>query len=372
MKVSFAMLVASALVASCGAGSDVDGPNSDASNPAVSAEKLTELEQYIDNLTQRPSDVGITVPLTKKLAAGKRLVFIYPEIPASVPSLNDIKAAAATLGMDFLGIPQGSTQDDLKSAVSTAQQYKPDGVIISNIDPGSIQDALSRWKASGVPVVNWGSSMKNGDAQINWQTSKFVGSQSQKLVDWLMTYNKGKQFDLLYVSIPGIPGLADAGPMVKTRLEELCDTCKFHELLINATDIGTPNANNAIISYLQRNPDIKFGFPVIGDFAIGLPAALKTAGIKSFEFVTSSGGPANYRYIQDGEQLADLAYGSHGWVAVDAIARYLVGDSLQPQFDYEVQTQMITKDNQFFPVDGYWPGPANEADEWKRLWLLNP
>lgn len=359
-----------ALLALTGCGGSSTSTATNAAQSGSASSTMAAAKKISDAKTARPQTIQLTEPLAKRPPAGTRVAFLYPQVPASSPSLAAIKEATSILGMKLFSATEGTTTDQLKAAISSINAFHPAGVIISNETPSLIQGTLNQWRKQGIPFIDWGTNLPNSGPNVNPITAGYVSEESQKLVDWIYVQAAGKPIHMLYVDAPGLPCCSFSGPPVEQRLKQLDPGSTFHHLSIPITSIGTTSGNSQIVSYLQAHPDTNWGFFLLGDFAIGLPTALKAAGITNFQFVSTSGGPTNDQYIKQGLQAADLAYGGNdiGWLTVDFIARAVTHQSIAPDQKWNAPTQIITKDNMFFSPSEWYPGPPNKVAQWKKLW----
>jgi ABC-type sugar transport system substrate-binding protein len=87
------------------------------------------------------------------------------------------------------------------------------------------------------------------------------------------------------------------------------------------------------VSFVQRHPEIKYLAFALNDFTVGVPEALKAAGVAAkVKIVSRAPQLPNLKAIADGDQYAavadeDVAGGLRG---LDGLARALVGDPLDP------------------------------------------
>ncbi len=65
---------------------------------------------------------------------------------------------------------------------------------------------------------------------------------------------------------------------MQDELTKLCPDCKLSVKEINPADAGT-KLPSQIVTELQREPDVNYIVPAWSDGAIGVPQALKSAGL---------------------------------------------------------------------------------------------
>jgi ABC-type sugar transport system substrate-binding protein len=107
---------------------------------------------------------------------------------------------------------------------------------------------------------------------------------------------------------------------------------------------------------------------------IGVPQALKAAGLADkVKIVSQSGGAANYQYIKDGSEAADLFQDINytGYRMADAVARAFAG---QDEGADEVPLMFITPQNissATFAADKSWTAFPDTLAQFKKIWGLS-
>jgi ABC-type sugar transport system substrate-binding protein len=100
-------------------------------------------------------------------------------------------------------------------------------------------------------------------------------------------------------------------------------------------------------SYLRSHPKVTHVVFSLGLLNVGVPAALKTAGITGKHIVVNVGDAQNYQYIQSGLTDGAMALNSHetAWLQVDALARHFTGQSMAVDQSAVLPNMLVTKDN---------------------------
>lgn len=369
------LLGAVGALSACGSsGSDSSTSSSGSSGgdgAAVSAAQLKVAEQRTAKESQRPTSIGITTPLKKLPPKGDQVAMPSATSATWLTYINRIKEAFGLLGFKINVYSFQQNQDSIRSALSSAVSDKPVGVVLNNLPLEFRRPETQKWVSEGLPILANGSTDKNEKNLVNYIDGDIVGENTQQAVDWMVASAKGKPVNLVYFTDNTLPCCKDQAPYVEKRLKEYCPTkCKFHKMEIQLADVGT-KLPGQIVSYLQANPDYNYGLFILGDHAVGLPAALKGSGLAGkFKFCTTSGTEANYQYIEDGQQACDVSYDDAGaaYMGADLFARALTGQSIAENQKWRQDTQIITKDNIFWPIDQPYPGAANRVEMWKKLW----
>jgi hypothetical protein len=286
-----------------------------------------------DKYKQEPTDVGITTPLPKPAStvAKKSIIYMQNATPEGEQIANGIQKAASLLGWNYKAIQyQTSTTAAIQTAFNQAIAEHPNAIF----DAGTPDVVLTRQRAemaqAGIKFIECCESypddasnppiaVVNAKAQINFE--------GQLLADGIIAKTNGKVHALTVV-VPTFSILKGVADGVKARFAELCaSTCKSTELNVTLGNIGT-QLPNMVTSALQRDPSINYLAFTCGCLGVGVPQALRQAGLTSKVKLASHDAQAN--------TLADLKSGTQefgiadsntvtGFRQVDAYLRYLQG-----------------------------------------------
>jgi ABC-type sugar transport system substrate-binding protein len=109
-----------------------------------------------------------------------------------------------------------------------------------------------------------------------------------------------------------------------------------------------------------------------GDMLIGVPAAIKAAGISGVKFVTQSANAADEQNIKDGTEAANFSYPfsllQH--VVLDTMARAILGKSTAASKGWKFPVQLMVQSNVnggTFNPDGTTITP-NVTEFFKGIW----
>ena len=125
-----------------------------------------------------------------------------------------------------------------------------------------------------------------------------------------------------------------------------------------------------VVSYLHAHPDINYVAYSLGALNVGVPAALRQAGLANkVKTIVDVGDAENYQYIASGQTQAATSFSNveSPWVWVDALARKFTGQSIQPDRQAKMPLMLITKDNLISTANEF-PMVANYQQQWKQLW----
>src|SRR5262249_13029155 len=119
------------------------------------------------------------------------------------------------------------------------------------------------------------------------------------------TDSKCQNADSVIVNLPDFAILADGVKAFKSGLASYCPGASVSELDIALADIA--NANTTIVSYARAHPNVKYIAASTDGVTIGLPAALKAAGL-SDKIVGQGATPTNIQYLHSGQEVGDVAF----------------------------------------------------------------
>ncbi len=128
----------------------------------------------------------------------------------------------------------------------------------------------------------------------------------------------------------------------------------------------------AVISDLQKHPDINYVVADAAQLAIGLDSALQQAGRTDVKIFGALPSAAQLESLAGGAAGAWVTdpIGVAGWAMVDEVARLLTGDTTNPWKDATL-AYVITKDN-VTGVDTKDPEfPKGYQDAFKKMWGIN-
>jgi ABC-type sugar transport system substrate-binding protein len=302
--------------------------------------------QAVVNASRPPKTFSITTPIKAKIPTGKTVDFIYCGVTICNEFANGVKKAAAVLGWKVNVIPSDGTPQGVLNAWETAVRQKPNVVIGTSYQTSLYAQPLKQLKAMGVGVFNYATSDPgiNGNVTARIQSPAGVVITGTKLAAWTTVQTHGKG-NVLFLDVPyykvdnGIKGGFYSG------MKSFCPACKVATLNLAPTSLGTTSPS-LIVSYLRTHPDVNYVADMLDAATVGLPAALKSAGLSGkVQFVGQDGATENIGYVKAGEQSATLEQGYYEVSAalVDAAARWMTKQSLAPTHAYQTPWWFATK-----------------------------
>jgi ribose transport system substrate-binding protein len=366
-----AVLVPLLSLSACG-GDDASPQSASGDTAAVEAAEA-EVSAASKPFTQIP----VSEPISGSVA-GKTIVFAEPSFPVAKIIGADLEKAAEALGMNVERVNIGATPDTVATGMDEVVRAKPDAVVVVAFDPQTFWSKQAQELAdAGVPTVGLGyiacdevrDPCEVGEAGSSLalvatpEAEAFGKLQAAEIIA-----HSGGSAKAVYFGDPQLGNSPIIAKAFTDRMKE-CADCTVDSVDLSAADIGT-KVPSQVVSYLQAHPDVKYVSLQFGDFAIGLPQALKAAGLGDVKITSQASSAAQFDDIlADGAQIADIPvpYGYLSYVAADSIARLLVGQELTEE-QVAMPLMVMGKDNLDVSDDGYWPGVQGYEDQFKALW----
>lgn len=357
-------------LAACGTSAESSPADGDAA--AVSAAE-TEVAQASKPFSQ----ILATEPISGSVA-GKTIVFAEPSFPVAKIIGADLEEAATALGMKVQRVNIGATPDTVASGMDEVVRAKPDAVVVVGFDPQTFWSKQAKTlAAAGVPTVGLGyiacDEVRDPcEADEAGSTLALVATPEAEAFGKLqaatiIAHSKGSA-QAVYFGDPQLGNSPIIAEAFTERMEQ-CAACSADTVDLSAADIGT-KVPGQVVSYLQSHPDVKYVSLQFGDFAIGLPQALKAAGLGDVRITSQASSKAQFDDISaGGAQIADIPvpYGYLSYVAADSIARLLVDQELTAE-QVAMPLMVMTEENLDVSDGGYWPGVQEYEAQFRALW----
>lgn len=374
-RVAAACVAALAVVsiAACGSSSGTGssaGSGSGSSSVSAQGANVAAAKAELVPLTGHPSAFPVTEPLSEKLPAGKKFVFLQCGTPFCALAGMSLQAAVAAIGGHFTKLNAGTTATTAQAAASSALALKPDAVFMT-VDPSLFGDGLKKLSAAGIKVVSISiaKSVTPYGVTFNYIGAAEIDNDGKLLADWVVARKGAKANAVFY----GLPTFDFSNPLQQAFVKEMknkCPSCTVRTVPIDAATIGT-TAPSTVVADLQAHPATNVAVFVSLQIAQGLPAAMRAAGLTGITTVGRGPTPGNLQDIKNGGLTAGLAIDApvSTWTAVDAAARLLEGDqptASEKAGDLDEQF-LAQKDITFNPTDG-WIGYPDFTHRYATLW----
>lgn len=357
-------------LAACGSNASSSSTSSSSSAAATGAAPsggVAEASKFVAQYMKRPSAITATEPVGKPVPSGKKIDFIDCGIPTCADVGRSMKAAAQTLGWSVKSIPASTDPAGAQKGFETAIQDHPDAVAYTGLAAASISKQLAQLEKAKIPVATCCTTDPIGKGITNIVRRAPSSALSGQIAAAFVVSNSNGKANTLYVNLPVFPIYKPYHDSFKSNYKKYCSSCEFSDLDLPVTAIGK-DAPQRIASYLQSHPKVNYVFVVNDGLSIGLPAAMKSAGLGAkVKLVGSDPSPANLAAIAAGDELAAIpaATKEFGWYQADILARAFAG---VPQLDLsKVEATIWTKANLPSTTDVVALNPNFET-EFKKLW----
>jgi len=345
------------------AGSGVEkGANDSASAGVEKASKL------VAELTKRPTSISVTEPVGKPIPEGKNITWISCGVPVCVTLAEEFKKGAQELGWNVKIANTDATPASVQAAWKQAVLDKPDAIASSGTDTAVVSQQLKALEKADIPVVLYSVVEKAPGVTLLFGDADGIGKAfGEPQAAWIAADSRGKA-NTLYVTLPAFPILKGELKWFQKTYEETCTECEWEKLDIPVTAFGK-DVPQRIVSKLRANPEINYLAMAVDDLTIGLPAALRAAGLSDrVRIIGASSTPTNFQYIASGDQAAGVpnAVPELTWQMVDGLARIFTGQSTAPD-EAPSPRLIVTKDN-LPSTDAIFPFVEDYQAQYRKLW----
>jgi ABC-type sugar transport system substrate-binding protein len=179
------------------------------------------------------------------------------------------------------------------------------------------------------------------------------------------------------VSIEDYPILQAERKAIQAEFSEKCPGCKFDLLPVTVDDVGGGKVPAKVAAYVQSHPSVNYVELAFSDLGLGIPQALKAAGVQ--DKVKITGVQSNAAVLKDiakGNVAAWTAQAQEfaGWLSLDAFARLAEN---KPLTEYQNSGQLPSwvvdtpaQAQKLLDGPGEWPGPEGFQAKFKQIWGL--
>ena len=309
-------VAASLSLAACGSSSSSSSGAASTSSGSASASGLSAADQaglakataVVASEIKEPTAITDTVKVTKPIPTGLTVDFIPCGSTECTLEGNIVKQAATSVGWntDILsndGTPQGD-----KAAFAQAVRNKAAAVLYTAIPASTFASDLPALKANGTFIsaccVTDPVGPSTGIGYVIDDPAQ-VGPVGGTQAAWIAVDSKDKA-NAVFVNIPAFAILASQATYFKTGMATYCPTCTTSEIDVALANIAS--APDTIVSYLRAHPSVNYVVASTDAITIGLPEAIKAAGLTNVKIVGQGATPTNIEYLHSGQQAADVAF----------------------------------------------------------------
>lgn len=331
-----------------------------------SAAGLATAQALVAKYGTQPTKIPITTPIGKAVPSGKTIEFVSCGTPNCAEEGAIIKEATDILGWTLKVINTDGTPETQKSAFDQVVRDKAFGVLYSAVDRSTFASEIPQLQANGTFVAACcvTDAVGNGiDYAVD--TPDQTADVGNLLAAWVISTSHASAKSV-YVNLPAFPILNTSEQNYKNFTSTNCPSCSVDVLDIPVTALGK-DVPTRIVAYLRAHPGVKYVAIATDALTVGLPAALKAAGLGDIKIIGQGADTTNLQYIHAGQETASVAFPYYEilWGMVDAAARKAAGVAVLPSVAPTLW--LLTKDNapnasKIFPtVNDY-------ATQFKTLW----
>jgi ABC-type sugar transport system substrate-binding protein len=325
---------------------------------------------WVAQLEQRPTSIGRTDKITKPIPTGEHIAFIGCGNPSCDQEGQVVQQAAKTLDWSVTVINTDGTPGTEKAAFDQAVREKVAGIVYTSVDASTFASDVPALKANGTFVtaccVTDPVSPTTGiDYSID--TVAQTPIKGKAMAAWVSADSNGHA-DTVWVDVPAFSILKVFENGFIAGMKQYCPGCQVNNLDIPVTALGN-GATTQIVSYLRANPNVKYVISSIDDLNIGLPAALRAAGLSDVKIGGEGPVATNIQYIRSGQQSFTLAFAYYEdlYAQVDAIARHVAGVPVPPSTTPPMW--LITQSNAPEPpTSAFIPIVTDVQAQYEALW----
>jgi ABC-type sugar transport system substrate-binding protein len=329
---------------------------------------LAAAQAMVAKYSVRPTTIPVPTPVGATVPKGKTVYFISCGTPECTQEAAIIKQGTDALGWKLDTVNTDGTPETEKAAFDQAARAKPAGVLYTAIDQSVFQSDIAAIHAGGGilsaccitdPISSTGIDY---GVEIPTQTG-FVG---QLQAAFVASDSNGSDGDSVFVNIPSIPILTFAETNYKQTMPTFCSTCTVDTLDVPITALGK-DVPARIVSYLRAHSSVKYVAMSTDSLAIGVPAALKAAGLTGIKIVGQGATSTNLQYLHSGQQAVSVAfpYYESMMMMLDAVVRHAAG---VPILASVTPPQWLLTASNAPTTDNIFPIVTDVVAQFEKLW----
>lgn len=373
----FLVAALSLALSACGGGGDSTdsatqateaSTDESASGGGSTSSSLAAAEKHIAPYVGQPSEFSVTEKL-KEVPEGATIAYMDCGSPTCALFYELMVEPAKLLGVHLERIKSGLAPQTIATGFDTAVAQHPDAVIVAAASIELWSKQLKELQEAEIPVVTVGVSEAEKYGVVAPQLGTASNTAVAELLANYVPVELNPEANVVYYESPEISFTTQQAEVFAPTLEAACPKCSVRIAKIPAANIGKTSLND-ITSDLQANPETDVAVTAIAEMFVGLPSALKTAGIEVDE-LTAGPLPANLEQIKKGEETAALGYSLpiESWTLMDLAIRQIVGQKpAGPEAGGQGVEQFLKQpDIDFDPSKGF-VGYPDFAERFEKLW----
>jgi ABC-type sugar transport system substrate-binding protein len=346
-RLAIAAVACAIAAAGCGStsSSSTDSGAAGSATTQAAATANVSAAQAVVAQYSKPSGFPVDQPLQRKPGASERFAYLDCDVPTCALLVPLYDLAAKTMGISPPSVDKaGPTASDIQSTLASILAQKPAALLLPAINLGELGSSISQYKSANVPIVGagiMGTPAMGITAPINGAANfKLVG---EILADWAITQDGGKA-NIAWYENPELDFTKVETTTFRAELAKNCSSCQMRVIDVPLT-ADSATASSQVVSDLRSHSSTNLAMFCNLEIAIGLPAALRTAGIK-IKIAGASPLPQNLQDMEAGSIDAAVAldFPVLTFTQIDAAARLSTGQPLTAgESSGLIPDQLITK-----------------------------
>jgi ribose transport system substrate-binding protein len=190
--------------------------------------------------------------------------------------------------------------------------------------------------------------------------------------DYILSHSDSEDIKVGLVYVNGFETTVVVANSLKKELEAQCKGCSTAQVVVPVSSIGA-DLPQRVSSFLTSNPDIEWSSIAYSDLVVGLPTALKGAGVEDAKLVTLNLSPAIAPYMAKGEYLQmgfDVSFPEAYWREIDLLARYFTGQPYDEDLDDSTLPYWAVTADSLPSSTEEFPAVVDYEAQFKKLWGL--
>jgi ribose transport system substrate-binding protein len=356
-----------------GNGASVSNSSASGSASGSASSGVTAAKAYEAQWLNAPTSINVTTPLKSKPAAGKLLVGLDSGLGSAKVLAQYWAQAAKDAGWTYKDLISGSTSAAQQSAMNSAIQLNPAGILTSGIPNATIQTQLTLAAQKGIWVNSSATTSPPSGAMFDTSIANpaQLGQWGKMVAAYVVVQSNGKAV-IQDFSLPVFPILYVFDKSFEAAIKQWCTACTVTEHPQQGSDIGTATPQ-AVVSAVTRAPNTSWLIFDLGDLATGVNAALSAAGLHGLHIGGLTADIPNITALKDKTQDVWTGYSLPivAYRQVDSMARKFEG---MQNVIATLPTQLLTQDNVNSmvadPAQNY-VGVANYRSQFLTLWHVS-
>ena len=369
LSVAAMLLLGGVALAGCSSPSAPAAESSGTTTPSSDSVAAASAE-WIAPYMERPTSIGIDAPIEKGIPEAKNVYYMQCSVPSCQEMADTIRESMDVVGWKLTTVDAGTMPEEMKTALAQAINDKPDAVVVSGIHHTVFTEEMSQLKELGIPVVN----ITTADPPTEDMLAVFFEVPEfeitgERLAHYAMSQS-GEQTNAVSFMISAYSNTEIVANTFTETITDNCDQCSADIVDIPVTALGSSMVQQ-VVAYLQSHPDVNWINLGFADMIVGLPDAMRAAGIsEDVKIVSIAPSDVAFEALRNGDYLVALDSPSTydmTWRITDVLIRHFNGEPVEPSIAHTYPEWVVTKDN--LPVEsGTFPLVENYKEQFTKLW----